>query len=150
MMFFTDDTKVESASLDGDDRRVLVDTHLNQVSGITVDIPGRRVYFCDAKIDRIESIAYDGSDRQVVVRGKRNVPHAFGITLFDERVYWTDWALMGVRYAEKFGEVDTSVNDLWAEKISGLYPMGIAAYHKSRQLTTQNSTVNRSVFCTII
>jgi hypothetical protein len=66
MMFFTDEQKLESAAMDGTDRRVIVTGHLNMLTGVSVDIPARRVYFCDGKVDRIESVAYDGSDRQTV------------------------------------------------------------------------------------
>jgi hypothetical protein len=66
MMFFTDEQRVESAAMDGSDRRIIVTGHLNMLTGLSVDIPSRRVYFCDGKVDRIESVAYDGTDRQTV------------------------------------------------------------------------------------
>lgn len=73
--------------------------------------------------------------------GKDSVPHAFGVALFDDQVYWTDWSLMGVMSADKFGLSGKDTKQLWVMKASGVYPMGIIAYHKSRQLLPEDSKV---------
>ena len=85
MMFFTDAANVWSASLDGGDRRLIVDTHMNEVTGLTVDIPNRRVYFSDGKADRIESLNYDGSDRQTILTRRTLVPQVFDVDVFNDR-----------------------------------------------------------------
>lgn len=98
--------------MDGTNRRVLVETHTHQVSGLAVDIAGKRIegsssndhrltfaakrlYFCDPKTDRVESIDYAGIDRRTVASGMINAPHPFGLTLFDSQIYWTDWTRLG-------------------------------------------------------
>lgn len=57
-MFFTNQLALEGAAMDGSKRRVLVNTHTHQVSGLVVDIPAKRVYWVDPKVDRVESIDY--------------------------------------------------------------------------------------------
>lgn len=104
--------------MDGTRRRTLLESHTHQVSGVVgklvnrllslihcfiVDIPAKRVYWVDPKVDRVESVDYDGNDRQIVATGMNNVPHPFGVTLFDQYLYWTDWTRLGVLRVEKFG-----------------------------------------------
>ena len=74
-----DNAKIERANLDGSARTVLVNTSLAWPNGLTIDYDERRVYWGDAKLDRIETCRLDGSDRRVVVSS--DLPHIFGLTL---------------------------------------------------------------------
>ena len=58
-MFFSNQLKLEGAAMDGSHRRVLINTHTHQVSGVVVDITAKRVYWVDPKVDRVESIDYE-------------------------------------------------------------------------------------------
>lgn len=102
-MFFSNQHKLEACAMDGTRRRVLIDVHTHQVSGVVVDIPAKRVYWVDPKVDRVESVDYNGMDRRQVASGMNAVPHPFGLTLFDQFLYWTDWTRLGVLRVEKFG-----------------------------------------------
>ena len=44
-MFFSNQLKLEACNMDGTKRRVLIDSHTHQVSGVVVDIPSKRVYW---------------------------------------------------------------------------------------------------------
>ncbi|PIO68005.1 Low-density lipoprotein receptor repeat class B [Teladorsagia circumcincta] len=129
-MFFTNQFKIEGAAMDGSRRRTLINTHTHQVSGIVVDIPARRVYWVDPKVDRVESIDYQGNDRRIVAQGMNNVPHPFGLALFDQYLYWTDWTRLGVVKIEKFGSPSEII---WTNKENNVFPMGISAYHPMAQ-----------------
>ena len=61
---------IQRAQLDGSDIKVLINTSLNFVNGITIDYDHDRLYFVDAAYDRIESVTLDGTDRVVLVRSK--------------------------------------------------------------------------------
>uniref|UniRef100_A0AC35G4G5 EGF-like domain-containing protein n=1 Tax=Panagrolaimus sp. PS1159 TaxID=55785 RepID=A0AC35G4G5_9BILA len=135
-MFFSNQFKLEAAAMDGTRRRVLVDTHTHQVSGVTVDIPSKRVYWVDPKVDRVETVDYDGNDRRTVASGMISVPHPFGLTIFDQYLYWTDWTRLGVVKVEKFGSESQVV---WSNKEGAVFPMGIAAYHPMSQPGPQHS-----------
>uniref|UniRef100_A0A224X518 Putative nidogen n=1 Tax=Panstrongylus lignarius TaxID=156445 RepID=A0A224X518_9HEMI len=91
--------KIERAALDGSGRTVLVDNHVGWPNGIALDIPRKKVYWCDAKTDAIEVINYDGTDRREVVT--HNLPHVFGLTLSGDYLYWTDWQRRSLDSAHK-------------------------------------------------
>jgi len=71
--------KIERASLDGSDRLVLVNKTLGWPNGLAIDYADSKLYWADAKTDRIELCNFDGSDRRILISEK--LPHVFGITL---------------------------------------------------------------------
>lgn len=81
-MYWTDwgmNTKIEKSNLDGTDRIVLVNTLIGWPNGLAIDRIQRKLYWADAKLDRIEYINLDGSGRKVLV--SENIPHVFGFSL---------------------------------------------------------------------
>lgn len=47
-------------------------------NGLTIDYSAERIYWADAKLDKIETSDYFGDNRVVLVS---HIPHPFGITL---------------------------------------------------------------------
>ena len=91
-MYWTDWGKhpgIERAALDGSQRITLVDTSVAWPNGLTIDYLSRKIYWADAKLDKIEVINLDGSNRRVVLNDR--LPHIFGLTVLGDRLYWTDW-----------------------------------------------------------
>uniref|UniRef100_A0A914GSI0 Low-density lipoprotein receptor-related protein n=1 Tax=Globodera rostochiensis TaxID=31243 RepID=A0A914GSI0_GLORO len=129
-MFFSNQLRLETSHMDGTNRRVLIESHTHQVSGVVVDIAAKRVYWSDPKVDRVESIDYSGNDRRQIVTGRDFAPHPFGLAMFDQFLYWTDWTRLGIMRAEKFGALSEVI---WSMKDSNVFPMGIAAYHPLAQ-----------------
>lgn len=65
-MFWTDigsAPQIGSSSLEGRDRRIVINTNLVWPSGITVDTLTNKLYWCDAKKSVVESSDLDGSNR---------------------------------------------------------------------------------------
>ncbi|XP_014248480.1 low-density lipoprotein receptor-related protein 6 isoform X2 [Cimex lectularius] len=93
LMFWSDwnekNPKIERAGLDGSMRTLLVHDHLGWPNGIALDHPAKKLYWCDAKTDKIEVINYDGTDRKEIIMD--NIPHVFGLSLLGDYLYWTDW-----------------------------------------------------------
>ncbi|CAB0016513.1 unnamed protein product, partial [Nesidiocoris tenuis] len=58
LMFWSDwfepRPKIEKSSLDGSSRTLLVKDHLGWPNNLALDIPAKKVYWCDAKTDKIE------------------------------------------------------------------------------------------------
>lgn len=57
LMYWTDwgeNPKIECANLDGQERRVLVNTSLGWPNGLALDLQEGRLYWGDAKTDKIE------------------------------------------------------------------------------------------------
>lgn len=62
--------------MDGSMRQVLINTSLQWPNGIAIDFEYMRLYWGDAKVDRIERSNMDGSDRTTMVDNQ--IPHVFG------------------------------------------------------------------------
>lgn len=68
-IFWTDrgePPKIESANLDGSNRKVLVSKDLLWPLGIAVDHANERIYWTDTKAHTVETSDFDGNDRKVV------------------------------------------------------------------------------------
>ena len=73
MMYWTDwgqRPKIESAWMDGQQRRVLLDEDLGWPTGLALDyVNGGRIYWCDSKENIIESMTAEGSERKIIMSG---------------------------------------------------------------------------------
>lgn len=84
-------SSIERSSLDGTDRKTLIDTNLFFPSGIVVDQYAKRIFWVDDLEGihyAIESAALDGTDRQTIVREQFATPFNLAVDKFN--VYWTD------------------------------------------------------------
>lgn len=69
-MFWTDwgkRAKIERAGMDGEARRVLVDTNLKWPNGLAIDHARQLLYWLDASTKSIEMAALDGSQRKALI-----------------------------------------------------------------------------------
>ncbi len=92
-MFWTDWGNVPAimrAGMDGSLPLAIITTDLRWPNGITVDQANSRIYWVDARLDRIESSLFDGNSRQVVI--SRNAKHPFSVDVFGDRLFWSDWS----------------------------------------------------------
>jgi sugar lactone lactonase YvrE len=65
-LFWTDwgeNPRIERIGMDGSQRSVIVSTKIYWPNGLALDIPTRRVYFADSKLDFIDFCNYDGTGR---------------------------------------------------------------------------------------
>ena len=82
--------KIERASMDGSDRKVLHDTDLTWPNGLTIDYQLQRLYWADAFTDRIEYSSVDGTGREILLTSAHGLQHPFGITISGNQIYWVD------------------------------------------------------------
>lgn len=54
------------ASMDGSQKKRLVTENIEFASGLTIDYPSRRLYWCDLRKSTIETTTLEGLDRQIV------------------------------------------------------------------------------------
>ena len=87
-MFITDNNRVLRSRMDGTFLTAIVTDAVYKASGISVDLPTRRVYWSDVLLDYIETVSYTGDNRQQVIRGPINVPMPSRIAVFERNVYW--------------------------------------------------------------
>ena len=70
-MFFSDNgpnPRIEKASLDGQDREVIVYSGLSRVFSLSVDILNDKLYWVDKTRHTVEVSNYDGTNRRVIRR----------------------------------------------------------------------------------
>ena len=91
--------KIERAGLDGSHRVILVNSSIAWPNGITIDYSDRKIYWADARHDKIEVMNFDGSGRRVILDEK--LPHVFGFTVLGDRLYWTDWQRKSIEGVNK-------------------------------------------------
>lgn len=80
LIYWTDwglHAKIECASMDGSNRKVVVNESLTWPNGIAIDYEYMRLYWADAKYDKIERSNLDGSDRTTMLQDPQ-MPHIFG------------------------------------------------------------------------
>lgn len=72
LMFWTDwvsstaqKGKIEQAWMDGTNRKPLIDSNLQWPNGLSIDYAEKKLYWCDAFLDKIERAGLDGSKREV-------------------------------------------------------------------------------------
>ena len=134
-MFWTDwgkHPKIERAELDGSHRITLVNTSVAWPNGITIDFHEQKLYWVDAKLDKIEIMNLDGSNRRVILDSK--LPHVFGFTVLGDRLFWTDWQRRTIESVNKKtgnnrNVILDSVPDLMGLKAVNLdLPLGKAVF----------------------
>lgn len=69
--------KIEKAYLDGSNRQIVIDRDIGWPNGIVVD-SDEKIFWCDAKLNRIEYAYFDGVGRGILIE---NIPHPFGISI---------------------------------------------------------------------
>lgn len=82
--------KIEKAWMDGTHREVFVKNELQWPNGLTIDFITKKLYWCDAYLDKIERINFDGTDREIIFSGEL-LDHPYGLTYFNNTIYWTEF-----------------------------------------------------------
>jgi len=101
-----DSPKIESAGLDGSDRKVLVDTDIELPNSLVVDYDTSTLCWADAGTHKIECMGVTGRERRTVIRGPA---YPFGLTVHRHHFYYTDWEDSRIHAVNKFtGREDPS------------------------------------------
>ena len=134
-MIWTDwgNHRIEIARLDGSWRTALVNSSIGYPNGVSYDFKSKRVFWCDAKRDKIEYINLfplfgANNSRGEIPLKSREIVHPFGITVFNDYIYWTDWGRRAILRTDMNGSEVTVIRD------RHLSLMGLRIYHKDRQV----------------
>ena len=102
---------------------------------MAIDYDLSKIYWSDAKTDKIEKSNFDGSERTVIVSDQ--LPHVFGFTLLNDWIYWSDWQRRSVERVHKItGEQRETIVDQLPDL------MGLKAVSVNRVLGTNPCAVN--------
>ena len=99
MYFLGEYPRIERIGMDGTHRSTIISTKIYWPNGLTLDIPSKRVYFADSKLDFIDFCNYDGTGRQQVIANNHYLLHPHSLAVFEDQVYWTDRQLNRVMRA---------------------------------------------------
>lgn len=119
--------RIERASLDGSDRLIIINSSLGWPNGLALDFKEKKLYWCDAKLDKIEIANFDGSSRRELVSDQ--LPHIFGFTLLDDFIYWTDWQRRSV---ERVNKITGGQREIIIDQLPDL--MGLKAFWTKENL----------------
>nr|XP_045618524.1 low-density lipoprotein receptor-related protein 1B-like isoform X1 [Procambarus clarkii] len=82
----------------------IVTTLIKMPNGLAIDHKAQKLYWGDARLDKIERCNLDGSDRVILLK---NVPsHPFDLAIYGDYIFWTDWVLHAVVRANKYTSED--------------------------------------------
>lgn len=80
-MYWTDwgvNPKIEQAAMDGSARQTIVTGNLAWPNGLTIDQANNRLFWADAKLDKIESSDLTGGNRQLILSSSTDI-HPYGL-----------------------------------------------------------------------
>ena len=93
-------------------------------NALALDLMAQKLYWSDARLDKMERADLDGKNR--VVLSKVSPQHPFDIAVYGNYIFWTDWVLHAVLRANKY----TGEDVVWLRK-EVPRPMGIVAVHNT-------------------
>lgn len=122
---------IQRAYITGYGLEDIITTDIRMPNAVTLDYESHKLYWADARLDKIERANYDGTHR--VVLAHSTPKHPFGMAVYGDLLFWTDWVLRAVLRANKYSGADV----VWLRKDIGRL-MGIVAV----QNTTQNCSAS--------
>ena len=125
-LLFTDwgsNPVVAMTNMDGSEKMSLVEEDLFWPNGLAVDEVLDRVYWSDAKKDKIESIKMDGTGRNIILESVAK--HPFSMAVFEDTLYWSDWETREIVSCNKFNGKNSKI----LVKEANIRPMGITVAH---------------------
>ena len=121
--------KIEVASMDGDERKLLVSRGLYWPNGLALDHTNNWLYWVDAWHYILEYYDLERHTITTLIQDSSILPHPFGLTLLGNHLYWTDWSLHVVYKAER-----AAPSNLTALAHGLGQPMDIHAYDRNQTL----------------
>ncbi|XP_063833944.1 prolow-density lipoprotein receptor-related protein 1-like [Ostrinia nubilalis] len=90
---------IERALTSGGARAAIISSRVLMPNALALDRAARRLYWADARLDKIERAHLDGSHRQLVTQDRAS--HPFALAVAGDWLVWTDWVARGVFRAHK-------------------------------------------------
>lgn len=94
---------IQRAYVTGAGREDIITKDITMPNAITLDYVDKRLFWADARLDKIERCNYDGKNR--IVLAHSSPKHPFSITIFGDYIFWSDWILHGVLRANKYSGI---------------------------------------------
>ena len=111
---------IQRAYYSGYNKSNIITSNILMPNGLALDRVQRKMYWADARLDKIEVCNMDGTGSHVLV--KSTAEHPFDLAVYDDFLFFTDWVLQAVVRINKITGEDRV---LMKEHI--VRPMGIIA-----------------------
>lgn len=80
---------IQRSYLSGGVIQSIITTDIRMPNAITLDHKLQKLYWSDARLDKIERSDFDGSNRIVILH---EIPqHPFDLAIYGDYLFWTDW-----------------------------------------------------------
>lgn len=122
---------IQRAYISGYGTESIITTEIRMPNAITLDTEAHKLFWADARLDKIEKANYDGTNR--IVLAHSTPKHPFAMAIYGDNLFWTDWILHAVIKCNKHSGGDV----IFLRKDVGR-PMGIIAVQDSAQNCTAN------------
>ncbi|KAF7273554.1 hypothetical protein GWI33_013751, partial [Rhynchophorus ferrugineus] len=136
----THQPSVDRVFFTGYDRKSIITTDIRMPNALTLDHKAQKLYWGDARLDKIERCEYDGTKR--VVLAKMTPQHPFGLAVYGDFIYWSDWIVKAVIRADKL----TGQNFVMLRKDT-VKPMGIVAIAEDTEDCFSNPCLKNNGGC---
>ncbi|KAM8875172.1 low-density lipoprotein receptor-related protein 8-like isoform 2-T2 [Spinachia spinachia] len=93
--------RIESSSLEGSDRVVVVISSLRQPVALSLDMPRQLLYWVDRGMRSISRVNLEGRHRKTVVESNGYLDRPFGLAVFEGFVYWSEETTRSICRASK-------------------------------------------------
>ena len=85
----------------------VITTKIRMPNAIVIDDQERKMYWADARLDKIELVFLDNMDR--IVMTKANPQHPFGLAIHGNHLFYTDWIQHAVIRVSKYTGEDMTM-----------------------------------------
>lgn len=102
----TQAASIQRAFITGYGLETIIRKDIRMPNAITLDVEQNKLYWADARLDKIERANYDGTGRVVLFHS--TAKHPFAIAVYGELLFWTDWVLGAVMRANKYSGTDVA------------------------------------------
>ncbi|RWS26912.1 prolow-density lipoprotein receptor-related protein 1-like protein, partial [Leptotrombidium deliense] len=122
---------IQRAFLSGYDVHSIITTDIKMPNAVTLDHKLQKLFWSDARLDKIERCNLDGSERVVIL--SETPQHPFDVAIYGDNIYWTDWVAHAVYRANKYTGADVTIL-----RRNVARPMGIIAVANDSEDCTLN------------
>lgn len=119
-----DAASIQRCYITGYGLQSVITTDIRMPNALAIDFESHKLYWADARLDKIERTDYDGTHR--VILAHSTPKHPFALAIYKNYLYFTDWVLRAVVRVNKYSGVDVT----WIRKDIGRL-MGIVAVQNS-------------------
>ncbi len=97
----------------------IIESKISWPNGLAIDMPTKRIYFADSKLDYIDFCDYRGNNRQQILANSHYLLHPHSLAVFEDKVYWTDRQLNRILSTHKYsGKSPEVVSHLVSQPLS--------------------------------